>query len=217
VRYLFDLDADPAAVSAHLGKDPLLRKRVAARPALRVMHAFEAFEWAARAVLGQQVSVRAARTLAARLVARFGTPLAAPGPGLPLPCFAWPTASRLAAAEPDALGAIGLTRARARTLHGLAAAVAGGLVALDPVLGAVDLAAVRQALLALPGIGPWTADYIALRALGAPDAFPSGDLGIRKALGGVSAAEAERRAERWRPFRAYAAAHLWLGTPEETA
>ena len=217
VRYLFDLDADPAAVAAHLSRDPLLRKRVAARPALRVMHAFDRFEWAARAVLGQQVSVRAARTLAARLVARFGTPLPAPEPGQPT--HAWPTASRLALASVDALGALGLTRARARTLQGLAAAVAERAVVLDPEREReeIDLPAVRDALLALPGIGPWTADYIALRALGSPDAFPSGDLGIRKALGGISAAEAERRAERWRPFRAYAAAHLWLGTSEETS
>jgi AraC family transcriptional regulator of adaptative response / DNA-3-methyladenine glycosylase II len=213
VRYLFDLDADPSVIAAHLSRDPLLRRRVAARPALRVMHAFDRFEWAARAVIGQQVSVRAARTLAARLVARFGTSVNPPDPGIP--AFAWPTAPRLAEASIEALGAIGLTRARARTLHGLAAAVADGRIDLDSVPVPAP-AAVREALLALPGIGPWTADYIALRALGSPDAFPSGDLGIRKALGGISAAEAERRAERWRPFRAYAAAHLWLGTPEET-
>jgi AraC family transcriptional regulator of adaptative response / DNA-3-methyladenine glycosylase II len=210
VRRLFDTDADPTLISAHLARDPALRPRVRRRPALRVMGAFDAFEWAARAVLGQQVSVRAALTIASRLVAAFGVPVA--GDGLAA-LLAFPDAARLADAAEDALAAIGLTRMRARTLRGLARAVADGTVSLDR---GADPEAVRAALLALPGIGPWSAEYIAMRALGWPDAFPAGDLGLRRALGGITSDACERRAERWRPWRAYAAAHLWAGLAEET-
>jgi AraC family transcriptional regulator of adaptative response / DNA-3-methyladenine glycosylase II len=208
VRRVFDTDADPSLIGAHLARDPLLKKRVAARPALRVMGAFDPFEWAVRAVLGQQVSVRAALTIASRLVARFGTPVKEGE----LELSAWPDAARLANATEDAIGSIGLTRARARTVRALARAVADGAVVLDRT---ADGGEARKALLAVPGIGPWTADYIAMRALGWPDAFPAGDLGLRKALGGISTAECEARSERWRPWRAYAAAHLWTGTAEE--
>jgi len=208
---LFDTNADPDAIAAHLGRDPLLRERIVARPALRVMGAFDPFEWTTRAVLGQQVSVRAALTIAARLVARFGLPVQSERPDGPT--HAWPDAAQLAGASEDEIAAIGLTRARARTLLGLARAVADGKLALDPT---ADPELTKQALLELPGIGPWTAEYVAMRALGWPDAFPSGDLGLRKALGGISAAECEARSERWRPWRAYAAAHLWMGLTEET-
>jgi AraC family transcriptional regulator of adaptative response / DNA-3-methyladenine glycosylase II len=210
-RRLFDTDADPRSIGAHLSRDPVLAKRVATRPALRVMGAFDPFEWAVRAVLGQQVSVRAALTIATRLVDRFGlsVPLDLPQ----VPSKAWPDAARLAAVSEGALGALGLTSARARTVRGLARAVADGKLVLDR---SADPDAMRESLLSLPGIGPWTADYIAMRSLGWPDAFPGGDLGLRKALGGVSTAECHARAERWRPWRAYAAAHLWLGLSEET-
>jgi AraC family transcriptional regulator of adaptative response / DNA-3-methyladenine glycosylase II len=209
VRRVFDTDTDPSLIGAHLARDPLLKKRIAARPALRVMGAFDPFEWAVRAVLGQQVSVRAALTIASRLVARFGTPVKTDAE---LDLSAWPDAARLANATEEAIGSIGLTRARARTVRALARAVADGAVVLDRT---ADGGETREALLALPGVGPWTADYIAMRALGWPDAFPAGDLGLRKALGGVSTAECEARSERWRPWRAYAAAHLWTGTAEE--
>ena len=211
-RRLFDTDADPNLIGAHLSRDPLLRKRVAARPALRVMGAFDPFEWAVRAVLGQQVSVRAALTIAGRLVAKFGVGVKSGAPDSSV-LHAWPDAARLADASEEVIASIGLTRARARTVRGLARAVADGTLVLDRVL---DFDATREALLALPGIGPWTAEYIAMRALGWPDAFPAGDLGLRKALGGVSTAECEARSERWRPWRAYAAAHLWTGLAEET-
>ncbi len=211
VRRLFDTDADPALIGAHLSRDPLLRGRVAARPALRVMGAFDPFEWAVRAVLGQQVSVRAALTIAARLVAKLGVPVG--DARAEAPAFAWPDAGRLADASEETIASIGLTRVRARTLRGLARAVADGRLVLDR---AADPGETNEALLALPGIGPWTAEYIAMRALGWPDAFPAGDLGLRKALGGVSTAECEARSERWRPWRAYAAAHLWMGLSEET-
>jgi AraC family transcriptional regulator, regulatory protein of adaptative response / DNA-3-methyladenine glycosylase II len=212
VRRLFDSDADPTLIGAHLSRDPILKKRVLARPALRVMGAFDPFEWAVRAVLGQQVSVRAALTIASRLVAKLGVPVNAEGrEGAPV--FAWPNAARLADASEEAIASIGLTRMRARTVRGLARAVADGVLVLDR---AADPTTTREALLALPGIGPWTAEYIEMRALGWPDSFPAGDLGLRKALGGISTAECEARSERWRPWRAYAAAHLWMGLSEET-
>ena len=210
VRRLFDTDADPALIGAHLSRDPLLKTKVRARPALRVMGAFDPFEWAVRAVLGQQVSVRAALTIAGRLVAKLGVRVSDPREGVP--AFAWPDAGRLAEASEEAIASIGLTRVRARTLRGLARAVAEGRLTLDRT---ADPAETTEALLALPGIGPWTAEYIAMRALGWPDAFPAGDLGLRKALGGVSTVECEARSERWRPWRAYAAAHLWMGLSEE--
>lgn len=211
-RRLFDADADPTLIREHLSRDERLAESVAARPALRVMGAFDPFEWALRAVLGQQISVRAALTIAGRLLAKFGVPLKA-GDLEPAPGFAWPDAARLAGATEEAITALGLTRARARTLLGLARAVADGTLVLDR---SADPTMTRQALLALPGIGPWTAQYIEMRALGWPDAFPAGDLGLRKALGGVSTAECEAISERWRPWRAYAATHLWIGLSENT-
>lgn len=206
VRRLFDTDADPTAIGAHLSRDPLLKPLVKSRPALRVMGAFDPFEWAVRAVLGQQVSVRAALTIAARLVAKLGVPVNDARAGVP--AFAWPDAARLADTSEEAIASIGLTRVRARTLRGLARAIADGQVVLDRT---ADPEETKESLLALPGIGPWTAEYIAMRALGWPDAFPAGDLGLRKALGMIPTAECEARAERWRPWRAYAAAHLWMG------
>jgi len=211
-RRVFDTDADTSLIGAHISRDKLLAKRVAARPALRVMGAFDPFEWAIRAVLGQQISVRAALTIASRLVAKLGYPLKHEG-SAPLPAYAWPDAARLADAKEETIVALGLTRARARTLIGISRAVAEGALVLDR---SADPTVIREALLALPGIGPWTAQYIEMRALGWPDAFPAGDLGLRKALGGISTVACEERSQRWRPWRAYAAAHLWMGLTEET-
>jgi len=213
VRRVFDTDADPAAIDAHLAKDPLLRQHVRARPGVRVMGAFDPFEWAVRAVLGQQISVRAALTIAGRLVEKIGQPLtpAANAPGVR---FAWPNAARLADVSEPTLTSLGLTRARAQTVLRLARAVAEGSLNLDR---SADPETTRSALLALPGIGPWTATYIELRALGVPDAFPAGDLGLRKALGGLSTADCEGRSQAWRPWRAYAATQLWLGLSHQTA
>lgn len=190
VRRMFDLDAHPAAVGEHLAADPLLAPLVARRPGLRVPGAFEPFETAVRAVLGQQVSVRAATTLAGRYVARFGAP----------------RAEVLAEAPLEALLALGVTTARARTLQTLARAVRDRVVTLEP---GADPEATIAALVALPGIGPWTASYIAMRALAAPDAFPAGDLGIKKALGLTNERAIIARAQAWRPWRAYAVMHLW--------
>jgi AraC family transcriptional regulator, regulatory protein of adaptative response / DNA-3-methyladenine glycosylase II len=206
LRRWLDLDADPTAVDGALGTDPLLGPLVAARPGLRVPGTVDPFELAVRAVLGQQVSVAGARTLAGRLVESFGGERL---DGLRV----FPGGDVLAGAGPDRLRAIGLPGSRAATLAALAEAVVAGLV-LGP---GADRGEARAALVAVPGIGPWTADYVALRALGDPDVFPAGDLVLRRALaafpGGtgeaVSVREAAERAEAWRPWRGYAAQHLW--------
>lgn len=202
-RRLFDLDADPHAVREVLGADPLLAPLVESSPGLRVPGAFDGFELAVRAVLGQQVTVAGARTLAGRLVARAGTPLA-PAAGL---THVFPTAEQVAEAD---LSGLGLTGGRQRTLHALAAAVADGDVDLH---SGADVRETSERLLALPGIGPWTVAYIAMRALGDPDAFPSGDLGLRQALERLGAHD--KHIEGWRPWRAYAAMHLWTSLTRE--
>ncbi|WP_050432913.1 AlkA N-terminal domain-containing protein [Chondromyces crocatus] len=203
LRALFDLDAHPTAIAAHLGRDPLLAGPVARHPGLRVPGAFDGFEMTIRAVLGQQVSVRAATTLAGRLAARFGDPLTVPIDGLGL---LFPTPARLAAAAEDDVASLGLPATRARAILAIARAIHGGTVSLDRH---GDPEAALPALCALPGIGDWTAHYVAMRALGWPDAFPSGDLAVRKAMGGITARAATTRAEPWRPWRAYAVMHLW--------
>jgi AraC family transcriptional regulator of adaptative response / DNA-3-methyladenine glycosylase II len=206
-RRLFDLDADPYAVSDALGGDPLLAPLVAARPGLRVPGAYDGFELAVRAVLGQQVSVAGASTLAGRLVARCGTPVQDAGADGAL-AYVFPAAQAVAEAD---LSGLGLTGARERTLRELATAVAADEIDLD---GGADPAETAERLLALPGIGPWTVAYIAMRALGDPDAFPATDLGIKRALERLTpdpptGPELEERAEKWRPWRSYAAMHLW--------
>jgi AraC family transcriptional regulator of adaptative response / DNA-3-methyladenine glycosylase II len=203
LRRLFDLDAEPGVIAAHLARDPRLAPHVRARPGLRVVGAFDAFEVAARTVLGQQVSVAAARTIAGRLCARLGEEIATPYPELTL---LFPPAAVVAGARAADLAALGIPGGRAATLLVIARALVRGELALD---GAGDPARIVEQIVAMPGVGPWTAHYLAMRGLGWPDAFPEGDLGLRKALGGVSGREARAAAERWRPWRAYGAAHLW--------
>jgi AraC family transcriptional regulator of adaptative response / DNA-3-methyladenine glycosylase II len=165
----------------------------------------DGFELAFRAVVGQQVSVRSARTLLGRVAARFGDTISAPD-GL---THVFPGAQRIAATPPADMAALGILPARARTLVALANAVAEG--ELDLRFGApVD--ATREALQRIAGIGPWTAEYIAMRALGWPDAFPAGDHAVLKALGATRATQALKASEAWRPWRAYAVMHLWKGT-----
>jgi AraC family transcriptional regulator of adaptative response / DNA-3-methyladenine glycosylase II len=206
-RRLFDLDAEPGAIAAALSRDPRLAPLVAARPGLRVPGAWEPFETAVRAILGQQVSVEAATTLAGRLVARHGRPLARGARhGL---THLFPAPAALAAADPASFG---VPAARAEAIRALAAAVAAGALRLGPAASAEEtIASLRR----LPGFGPWTAAYVAMRCCGEPDAFPAGDLGIRRALGSGGAPcgerDAERAAEAWRPWRSYAALHLWAG------
>ncbi|MGC5013637.1 AlkA N-terminal domain-containing protein [Streptosporangium sp. DT93] len=197
-RRLLDLDADPEAISAALGATSLA-PLVAARPGLRVPGAWDGFEMAVRAVVGQQISVAGARTLLGRVTARAGSPASAvtrPEPGL-----LFPDAARLAEADLDGLG---LTGRRTATLRALAAKVAAGEIDLD---GGQEPAEAVAGLLEVPGIGPWTAGYVALRALRDPDAWPGGDLGLRRAMACLGIPDSH--IERWRPWRAYAALHLW--------
>jgi AraC family transcriptional regulator of adaptative response / DNA-3-methyladenine glycosylase II len=205
VRRVFDLDADPLQIGTHLATAPVLRSIVRRFPGLRVPGAWDPFEIAVRGILGQQISVRAATTVAGRLAAAYGMPFADDRGEL---SRVFPSPAALAAVG-DA-SAIGVPRARAATIRALAVAVASGALSLDAARGR---AANVAALCALPGIGPWTAEYIAMRALGEPDAFPAGDLGVRKALGNgagpLTTAAAEACSQPWRPWRAYAVMYLW--------
>lgn len=203
-RRLLDLDADPAAVAEALTRDPIIAPLVRRAPGRRVPGHVDGDELAVRAVLGQQVSVAAARTLAGRLATRYGTPLPAPADGL---THAFPSATALAAADPADLPMPG---ARRRALFALTNALAEGRLCLD---AGVDRDAAEAALKALSGIGPWTAMYVRMRALGDPDAFLPSDLGVRHGLEALGLpgdpAAAAALAERWRPWRAYALQHLW--------
>lgn len=195
VRAWFDLDSDLGPIRDALGTDPLLAPLVAERPNLRVIGTPDCFQSAVTTVLGQQVSLSAGRTFAGRLVEAYGEPT---GSGL----SRFPRASALAGADPDELrSAIGLTSARARTVLALARA----WLEASPLPGAAPS---RSELLAVPGIGPWTVDYLAVR-FGDRDAFTPSDLVLRRALGGITSDAAARRAEAWSPFRAYALMHLW--------
>jgi AraC family transcriptional regulator of adaptative response / DNA-3-methyladenine glycosylase II len=203
VRRLFDLDADPAAITAALGGDSIVGPRLASARGIRIPGAFDPFELTVRAILGQQVSVRGATTLAGRVVQRCGTPLAHARSGL---THLFPAPEVLARAD---LSGLGLTGGRVQALKSLAAACASGDCELRPGPSLEDSVA---RLVALPGIGEWTAHYAALRALGEPDAFPASDLGLRKAAGGggiIAARALEQMAEAWRPWRGYAALLLW--------
>lgn len=202
LRALFDLDALPHLVSSHLARDPRLRAAVRQRPGLRVPGAFDGFEAATRVVLGQQVSVAAATTVAGRLARGLGEAVVTPFPALDR---LFPAPEAVAAAGEDRIARLGMPGARARTLLALAGAVASGALRLDPGAGPAELERLR----ALPGIGDWTAQVIAMRAFGDPDAFPAGDLAVRRALRGAAARDVEARSATWRPWRAYAALHLW--------
>ncbi|MEN1941077.1 AlkA N-terminal domain-containing protein [Luteimonas sp. MJ246] len=210
LRRMFDLDADPRMIAATLSVDERLRPLLDARPGLRLPGGWDGFEIAVRAVLGQQVSVAAARTMATRLVQRFGEMLPAPSDDGLGQLF--PTPGALAEAD---LGRIGLTRARAETVRGVARALIDGRVDFHPERTLDEFAA---RWVALPGIGPWTAQYIAMRALGHPDAFPAEDLVLQKTLptdgSRLTAKALGARAEAWRPWRAYAAIHLWKDAME---
>src|SRR6478609_3786000 len=209
VRRLRDADCDPVAVADAFAGDPLVGPLVRARPGLRVPGHVDGHEIAVRAVLGQQVSVPGARTVAARLVAEHGRRLAEPVDGL---THLFPDAATLAALDPEDLP---MPRSRGRALIALCGALADGTIALDR---GPDRDDVRRALLDIPGIGPWTADYIALRALGHPDIFLPTDIGIRDALArlGRDPATAAALAEEWRPWRSYAQLHLWQSLTLDT-
>ncbi|HMC09125.1 MAG TPA: AlkA N-terminal domain-containing protein [Actinomycetota bacterium] len=203
-RRLLDLDADPHAVAAALSGDGALAPLVAARPGLRAPGAADGAEWAIRVVIGQQISLRAARSMTARIVAAFGKPLDQPDGSL---SHAFPSPGTLAEAGLESLG---LTRARAGTVRELARRLADGELTLDP---GADRGEVESRMTEIPGIGSWTVGHVALRALGDPDAFPAGDLGLRRAARRLGLAgnpgALDRRAEQWRPWRGYAAHYLW--------
>jgi AraC family transcriptional regulator of adaptative response / DNA-3-methyladenine glycosylase II len=208
VRRVFDLAADPDAIGAHLSLDPMLASLVAARPGLRVPGAWDGFELAVRAILGQQITVLAATKLLGRLVQQYGAPLPAAmteGEGL---SHLFPSPARIAGAD---VAMLGMPAARAMAVSSLAQAIS-----VDPAIfgrGASLEEAIAK-LRSLPGIGEWTAQYIAMRELREPDAFPAADIGLLRAMTGAdgrrpSPARLLSRAERWRPWRAYAALHLW--------
>lgn len=202
VRQMFDLSAAPAEVSSVLRRDSLLAPMLRRHPGLRVPGAWDPFELAVRAVLGQQVSVAAARTFASRLVSEYGEPFTA---GVELThCF--PTAEMLSGVD---LSGIGLTRARAATLKALAVAVRDGDISFGPEYSLDEL---RAALMRIPGIGSWTAEYISMRSGADPDAFPAEDLVLRRMAGNgkpLAVTALRQRAEAWRPWRAYAVLQLW--------
>ncbi|WP_235872957.1 DNA-3-methyladenine glycosylase 2 [Pseudoxanthomonas winnipegensis] len=206
LRRMFDLDADPQAIAAALGHDPRLAPLLERRPGLRIPSGWDGFEIAVRAVIGQQVSVAAARTFTARLAQAFGAPLPEPLRS-EAHTHLFPTPEALADAD---LTAIGLTQARAATVRTVAQAVLDGRVDFRPDAPLDDFVA---RWVALPGIGPWTAHYLALRGLGHPDAFPAEDLVLQRALPNdgtrLSARALAAHAQAWRPWRGYAVLHLW--------
>ena len=203
VRDLLDLDASPQAIGAHLQRDPLLRKVVRAWPGLRFPGTWGVFEMLVRAIVGQQISVPAARTVLGRLVAEFGETLEPEPENADLPDRLFPEAHTLAGVT---LQPYGLNTARAQTISRVAE-----LFAEDPhfVNLSMPAAAARERLLGIRGIGPWTVEYVLLRALRYPDAFPAADLGGLRAAGIDTPRELEKRAERWRPWRGYALLYLW--------
>jgi len=203
LRHLFDLSARPDMIRERLGADPRLARAIVQNPGLRVPGAFDGFEMAVRAVLGQQITVKAASTIGGRFASAFGDVIATPYAELTRRA---PGAERIAGARVEDLAALGIIRTRARSIIRLAEEVASGRLRLEAGAAADETMA---QLVALPGIGAWTAHYIAMRALRWPDAFPREDIVLRKRLGGVSASRAEAMSQAWRPWRSYATMHLW--------
>jgi AraC family transcriptional regulator of adaptative response / DNA-3-methyladenine glycosylase II len=203
VKALMDLSCNPTEVAEALGGLAQLR------PGMRVPGAFDGFEVAVRAILGQQVTVAAARTVAGRFAAALGDPVDTPFGAL---TTVFPTAARVADTAPGSVARLGMPEARARTVIALARAVAAGSLVLTPH---TDIEATLEGLRALPGVGEWTAQYIAMRALAWPDAFPHSDLGVMTALGEKNARRVLEAGESWRPWRAYAVMHLWNSLTKE--
>jgi AraC family transcriptional regulator, regulatory protein of adaptative response / DNA-3-methyladenine glycosylase II len=206
LRNLFDLSARPDVIAAALKESPALRAGIAKHPGLRVPGAFDGFELAMRAILGQQVTVKAATTLSGRIAAKFGRVIETPHPELNRVA---PETGRIARLRERDLASLGVLPARARSIIAIARRMDAGL-ALEP---GGDPERIMADLTSLPGIGPWTASYIAMRALRWTDAFPKEDVVIRKQLGGVTAAEGERISQSFRPWRSYATMHLWRASP----
>ncbi len=199
VRSMFDLNADWASIGQSLRTDPVLSARVKADPGIRVPGCWNGFELAVRAILGQQITVKGATVMAGRMASRFGKPFS----GTAVLTHIFPAPEALANAP---LGEIGLTGARVETIRALARTVCSGNIRFEP--GARSESFLNR-LCEIPGIGEWTAQYVAMRALGEPDAFPSSDLGLLHAMALENSRDLELRAEAWRPWRAYAAMYLW--------
>jgi AraC family transcriptional regulator of adaptative response / DNA-3-methyladenine glycosylase II len=205
VRRLFDLLADAGEITAHLRHHPLLAQRIESRPGLRIPGSWDGFELTVRAILGQQVTVAGATTLSGRLVRAFGRPVVVS----PKLTHVFPTPEKLAESD---LTRIGLPKARAHSIRSLARAVSDGKVGFT---GVVNVEKFLSQFCGMPGIGNWTAQYVAMRALGEPDAFPASDLGLLRAVGLRNPRELESLAETWRPWRAYAAMYLWQGVTKD--
>jgi AraC family transcriptional regulator of adaptative response / DNA-3-methyladenine glycosylase II len=212
VRALFDLNARPDMISKHLARDQRLARAVKGNPGMRVPGAFNGFEMGLRAILGQQITVKAATTIAGRFVEAFGEPLVTPFAELNR---LTPAAARVAAASVDEVARLGIVAARARSIIALAEAQRSRALCLDGGAHQSPDDSIKR-LAELPGIGQWTAQYIAMRALRWPDAFPKEDIAVRNNLGGVTAKQAEALSQTWRPWRSYAVMHVWrMGKPTQ--
>jgi AraC family transcriptional regulator of adaptative response / DNA-3-methyladenine glycosylase II len=205
VRALLDLDARPHLICRHLAKSPVLRAWVTANQGIRVPGAFSGFELALRAILGQQVTVKCATTLAGRVATAFGEKHSTPFAELNR---LTPSAAKIAKASVEQLGRLGIVRGRCQSILALAQAQAAGELGLDGALPHDPELAIER-LAELPGIGHWTASYIAMRALRWPDAFPAADQVLRKRLGNITTKQAEEMSQAWRPWRSYAVMHIW--------
>ncbi len=210
VRDLFDLNARPDIINKHLSKDKILCALIKTNPGTRVPGAFNGFEMGLRAILGQQVTVKGATTIACRLVEAFSEPIVTPYSELD---FLTPSSTKIAKSKVDDLAKYGIVRARCKSIIALAQAHVSGDLSLDSGVHH-DPNAIIENLSELPGIGPWTAEYIAMRALRWPDAFPKEDIAILNNLGGVTAKRAEEISQAWRPWRSYAVLHLWRNRTE---
>lgn len=213
IRALFDLNARTDIIAGHLSQDERLAGLVSRRPGMRVPGAFNGFELGLRAILGQQITVRAATTIGCRFAEKFGERIVTPHAELNR---LTPTPARVAKASVDDISKLGIVSMRSRSIIALARTHLSGAIPLDRVAAYSPDEAIRQ-LVEIPGIGEWTAHYIAMRALSWPDAFPKEDVVVRNKLGGVSAKEAEALSQRWRPWRSYAVMHLWRSATDTPA
>lgn len=204
VSSLFDLAAQPRKINARLKKHPMLKVSAVKIPGLRVPGAFDAFEMAVRAILGQQITVKAATTLSCRFADAFGEKIKTSF-GSELSRIT-PQAEKVATLSLDDIAKLGIISARAKSIIAIAQAFASGSLVLKP---GMDPEATISELVKIPGIGPWTAHYIAMRSLNFADAFPKEDIAVQKAMGGVTAKEADQLSQPWRPYRSYAVLHLW--------
>ncbi|MEO7103008.1 MAG: DNA-3-methyladenine glycosylase 2 [Gemmatimonadaceae bacterium] len=211
LRNLFDLNARPDMISNQLMADPGIADIVRQNTGMRVPGCVDGFELAVRAILGQQITVKGATTLAGRYASAFGEPIETLHDGL---SYLTPTAEYVALMSVEAIASLGIVKSRAIAILALAREFGPGRLALE---AGADPEAVMSRLVALPGIGKWTAHYMAMRALRWPDAFPKEDLVIRNRLGGVTAARAEEMSQQWRPWRSYATLHLWQSSPHKPA